>query len=178
MSEFKVASRYAKSLIDLAREQNALEVIHQDMLQVLKVLKENSQLRAVLGNPIIKSNKKESIIKLIFGDKIHDALKAFLSLMIKKGRANILYATGHEFIQAYNREKNIIKANVVSAMELSSEHFAQIQDIINKETHGEVILDTKIDPSLIGGFVLTIGDRQIDTSILGKLNKLEKHLKS
>lgn len=178
MSEFKVASRYAKSLIDLAREQNSLAAIHQDMLQVIEVLRTNTQLQAVLANPIIKLDKKETIINLIFGGKINDAVAAFFNLMIKKGRADILYPTAKEFIEAYHRENNIVKASVVSAMELSSEHFDQIQDIIKKETNGEVILDTEIDPSLIGGFIITIGDRQIDTSILGKLNKLEKHLKS
>lgn len=178
MSEFKVASRYAKSLIDLARDENAIEAVRQDMAQVVEVMKESSQLRAVMANPIIKTDKKQAIVKEIFGDKIHKSVLAFFDIMIKKGRAGILYATSIEFIEAYNREKNIVLAKVVSAAPLSPEHTQQIKELIKKETKGEVILDNEVNPDLIGGFIITIGDKQIDTSILGKLNKLEKHLKA
>lgn len=178
MSEFKVASRYAKSLIDLAREENALEAIRQDMVQVIEVMKENSQLRAVMSNPIIKLDKKQAIIDQIFGGKVHKAVASFFNIMIRKGRAGILYATASEFVEAYNREKNIVMAKVVSAAPLSADHYAQVQELIKAETKGEVILDNQVNPDLIGGFIITIGDKQIDTSILGKLNKLEKHLKS
>lgn len=178
MSEFKVASRYAKSLIDLAREENAIEAVRQDMAQVIEVMKESSQLRAVMANPIIKTDKKQAIIKEIFGDKIHKSVAAFFDIMIRKGRAGVLYSTSLEFIEAYNREKNIVLAKVVSAAPLSTEHTAQVKELISKETKGEVILENEVNPDLIGGFIITIGDKQIDTSILGKLNKLEKHLKA
>src|SRR5690606_9666629 len=105
MSEFRVASRYAKSLIDLAREQNALDAIYADMLQVIEVIKANSQLQAVLKNPIIKLDKKENIINNIFGTSIHPALSSFFKLLINKGRAGILYPTAKEFIVAFNQEK-------------------------------------------------------------------------
>lgn len=178
MSEFKVASRYAKSLIDLAREQNALEAIRQDMVQVIEVMKESSQLRAVMANPIIKLDKKQSILDQIFGGKVHQAVASFFNIMVRKGRAGILYSTAKEFIEEYNREKNIVLAKVISAAPLSPEHYQQVQDIIKAETKGEVILDNQVNPDLIGGFIITIGDKQLDTSVLGQLNKLEKYLKS
>lgn len=178
MSEFKVASRYAKSLIDLAREENALEAIRQDMVQVIGVMKANSQLRAVMANPIIKLDKKQSIIDQLFGGKVNKAVASFFNIMVRKGRAGVLYATALEFVEAYNREKNIVLAKVVSAAPLSTEHYKQIQDLIKAETHGEVVLDNQVNPDLIGGFIITIGDKQIDSSILGKLNRLEKYFKS
>jgi F-type H+-transporting ATPase subunit delta len=178
MSEFKVASRYAKSLIDLAREENALEAILQDMVQVIGVMKQSSQLRAVMANPVIKLDKKQSILDQIFGGKVHKDVAAFFNIMVRKGRAGILYATAQEFVEAYNREKNIVLAKVVSAAPLSPEHYKQVQDLIKAETKGEVVLDNQVNPDLIGGFIITIGDKQIDASVLGKLNKLEKHLKS
>src|SRR5690606_36549883 len=146
MSEFKVASRYAKSLIDLAREEGAIEAIRQDMVQVIEVMKENSQLRAVMANPIIKLDKKQAIIDQVFGDKVHKAVATFFNIMVRKGRAGILYATALEFVEAYNREKNIVLAKVVSAAPLSSEHYTQIQALIKSETKGEVILENQVNP--------------------------------
>jgi|SRR5690554_2354942 len=175
MSEFKVASRYAKSLIDLAREQNALEAIHTDMQQVIAVLKGNPMLQAVLKNPIIKLDRKESILRALFGKTGHPALVAFFSLLVKKGRSGILFATAEEFIREYNAENGIIEASVISAAPLSEEHRNQITEVIKNNAGNQVILTNKVDPELIGGFILTVGDRQIDASIAGKLNKLEQH---
>jgi F-type H+-transporting ATPase subunit delta len=176
MSEFKVASRYAKSLIDLAREQNALEAIHTDMQQVIAVLKGNPMLQAVLKNPIIKLDKKEGVLRGLFGKTGHPALVEFFSLLVRKGRAGILFATAEEFIREYNVENGIIEASVVSAAPLSDEQRRQMMDVVQKSRGGNrVILTNKVDPELIGGFVLTVGDRQIDASIAGKLNKLEQH---
>lgn len=175
MSEFKVASRYAKSLIDLAREQNALEAIHTDMQQVISVLKSNPMLQAVLKNPIIKLDRKESILRALFGKTGHPALVSFFSLLVKKGRAGILFAAAQEFIREYNAEKGIIEASVISAAPLSEEHRRQIMAIVQNNGGNEVILNNEVDPELIGGFILTVGDRQIDASIAGKLNKLEQH---
>lgn len=175
MSEFKVASRYAKSLIDLAREQKALEAIHTDMQQVIAVLKGNPLLQAVLKNPIIKLDKKESILRSLFGKTGHPALVEFFSLLVRKGRAGILFATAEEFIREYNVENGIIEASVVSAAPLSDEHRRQMMDVVQSRGGNKVILTNKVDPELIGGFILTVGDRQIDASIAGKLNKLEQH---
>lgn len=176
MSEFKVASRYAKSLIDLAKEQNALEAIHGDMLQVIDVIKSNSSLRAVLKNPIIKLDKKSNILKAIFGEKAHAAVISFFDLLVKKGRAGVIYATAQEFVSEYNREKGIVEASVVSATPLSKEHQNEIISLIKKDYGNEVILTNEVDASLIGGFILRVGDKQVDTSIASQLNKLEQHL--
>jgi len=175
MSEFRVASRYAKSLIDLAREQNALDAIHADMLQVIEVIKSNSQLQAVLKNPIIKLDKKENILNGIFGKSAHPALLAFFNLLIEKGRAGVLFATAKEFIVEFNQEKGIIEASVLSAAPLSAEQKEQIISLVKEEYGSQVILSNEIDPELIGGFILTIGDKQIDASIAGKLKRLEQH---
>lgn len=175
MSEFRVASRYAKSLIDLAREQNALDAIYADMLQVIEVIKSNSQLQAVLKNPIIKLDKKESILSDIFGKSAHPVLLSFFKLLVEKGRAGVLFATAKEFIVEFNQERGIVEASVLSAVPLSSEQKEQIISIVKEEYGSEVILVNEIDAELIGGFILTVGDRQIDASIAGKLNRLEQH---
>jgi len=175
MSELTVAARYAKSLIDLSQEQKALEDVKNDMLFFLKTLKANSQLIAVLSNPIISHIKKLNILTELFEGKVSKVSIGFFKLMINKDRGNVLYTTAHEFINQYDVLKNITQATVVSATVLSEANKAQILAEVKATVGGDVVLETKVDPALIGGFVLTVGDRQIDTSIASNLKKLKKN---
>lgn len=178
MSEFKVASRYAKSLIDLAQEQGNLEEVKQDMEQFVATLRANSELQAVLKNPIMKQDKKRNILDALFGGKIHPSIIAFFHIMVRKGRAGILYATAREFIREYNEVKGIVHATVISASRLSEKNLDALQKVIAGEINAEVVLRNTVDPSLIGGFVVNVGDKQIDASISGKLNKLKRHFET
>ena len=174
MSELTVASRYAKSLIDLAQEQNNLEQINNDMNFFLHTLKANPQLKAVLGNPIISQAKKIAILSDLFSGKVDKLSISFFNIMVNKGRGEVLYATAQEFNNQYNIIKHITKATVVSATALSEANKSKLLDEVKAAVGGQVILDAKTDPSLIGGFVLTVGDKQVDTSIAASLKKLKK----
>lgn len=176
MSVFKIASRYAKSLLDLASEQGSLETIKTDMESFIAVLKSSSELQAILANPIVPLDKKKSVLDALFKDKINPTILAFFKIMINKGRGVIVYATAQEFIREYNEVKGIVKATVTSAAPLSEANLTAMKDVLAKETNAQVILTNKVDSRLIGGFVVNIGDRQIDASIAGKLNKLERYL--
>lgn len=174
MSELTVAARYAKSLIDLAQEQNLVEPIKGDMELFLGTLKANPELKAVLANPIVSHIKKVKILDEIFAGKVNNASLAFFKLMVNKSRGEVLYATAGEFVNLYDIKKHIVHASVVSATELSEENKQKIIADIQEASGGTVKLEAKVDPSLIGGFVLTVGDRQIDTSIASDLHKLKK----
>lgn len=175
MSELTVASRYAKSIIDLAQEQKSLETVNNDMVDFLRTLKGNAQLAAVLSNPIISNQKKLGILTALFEGKVSKVTIEFFKLMINKGRGNLLFATAHEFVNQYDVLKHITQATVVSATELSAANKAQLLAEVKAAVGGEVTLEAKVDASLIGGFVLTVGDRQIDTSIANNLRKLKKN---
>ncbi|WP_419802585.1 ATP synthase F1 subunit delta [Mucilaginibacter sp.] len=174
MSEYKVATRYAKSLIDLATEQNQLEAVKTDMVLFVETVRLSGTLNAVLRNPIVSPSKKASILTALFGDKVQPATLGFFKIMIAKMRSEILFDTAKEFIEQYNLKQHIVKASVVSAVPLSESNRAEVVAIIKKATDGNAILEEKIDPKLIGGFILTVGDRQFDTSIANTLNKLKK----
>jgi F-type H+-transporting ATPase subunit delta len=174
MSEIQVASRYAKSLIDLAGEQNAVEPIRKDIELFLETCKENPQLQAILKNPIISLDKKANILDGLFAGKVHDMILSFFKIVIRKGRSEILFATAKEFTNQYNILKNVVSATVTSASPLSPENISQIEEVVKQSTKGEVILTSIVDPKLIGGFILKVGDKQFDTSISSKLNKLKK----
>lgn len=173
MSEITVAVRYAKALIDLATEQKALDAVHEDMELFVHTIKANPQLNAVLANPIIYHDKKVKILDGVFGDKMSKVTISFFNLMVNKSRAEIIYPAALEFINQFDVVNNITTATVVSATELSEENKQTIIAEIKAETKGTVKLITRVDPDLIGGFVLTVGDRQIDTSISNSLARLK-----
>jgi len=174
MSETTVATRYAKSIIDLAEEKKVLEEIKKDMELFAQTLRANHELQAVLANPIVGHAKKIRILEAIFGDKINKVTDSFFKIMVNKSRSEILYATSKEFINQYNIIKHIDRAYVVSATPLSEENKKKIIEELKAATGGSIELHTKVDESLIGGFVLTIGDRQVDTSISSSLNRLKQ----
>jgi len=175
MSELTVAARYAKAIIDLSQEQNALEAVNNDMAFFLRTLKANSQLAAVLSNPIISHQKKLAVLTALFADKMSKVTLEFFKLMINKGRGEVLYTTAYEFVNQYDVIKHITQATVVSATPLSDANKAALLAEVKAAVGGEVTLDAKVDESLIGGFVLTVGDRQVDTSIANNLKKLKKN---
>jgi len=174
MSELTVASRYAKSLIDLAGEQKLVEEIKNDMDLFHHTLRVNPELKAVLANPIVSHTKKIKILDEVFGKKVNKVTIAFFKLMVNKSRGEVLYATAAEYVHQYDFKNNIVEAKVVSATELSAANKDKLVADIKKATGGTIKLEAKVDPSLIGGFVLTVGDRQIDTSIANDLKKLKK----
>lgn len=175
MLENKAASRYAKSLIDLSTEQNALEEIKNDMVLLDQVIDQNPELEAILKNPIVPLDKKAGILDNVFGAKVNAVTKAFLNLVVKKGRSEILFGTAKAFIQQYNAIKGIVTAEVTSATELTDANRAEIVAIVKKEVGAnEVVIKEKVNDKLIGGFILKVGDKQFDASIANGLNKLKK----
>lgn len=175
MSENKAASRYAKSLIDLSQEQNALELLKSDMVLLEQVIDKNPELEAILKNPIVPLEKKAGILDSVFSSKVHKITKAFLKLIVSKGRSAILFATAKAFLTQYNVIKGIVTAEVTSATELTDANKAEIEQIVKKEFGAnEVVIKEKMSEKLIGGFILKVGDKQFDASISSGLNKLKK----
>lgn len=178
MSVFKVVSRYATALLELSQEQNALEDVKKDLEDFAKTLKSNSELRAVLANPIINIDRKVKILNALFEGKIHPLISKFFTLMVRKGRGSVIAATTEEFARIYNQLKGIEHATITSAAALSESVLAEIKKILEEETGSTVLLKNTVQEDLIGGFVIKIGDRQLDASIAGKLNKLERHFET
>lgn len=171
----KAGARYAKSLIDLSTEQNALEEIKNDMVFFEQVVDDNSELEAILKNPIVPLDKKAGILNDLFGSKVHQITNSFLKLVVNKGRAAILFDTAKQFIAQYNAIKGIVTAEVTSAIALTDASKAEVVALVKKEIGAnEVIVKEKVDEKLIGGFILKVGDKQFDASIANGLNKLKK----
>jgi F-type H+-transporting ATPase subunit delta len=177
MADSRAASRYVKSLLGLAVERNVLEQVHQDMLLFSRVVDESRELKLALNNPIIKHDKKREILEQIFKGKVNDLTLAIFDIITRKHREPILYTIAKQFHQAYNDFKGIGVATVISAVPLDSGLRAELLTIVKKiNERKEVELIEKLDPTLIGGFILNVGDRQIDASIKSRLKALKVNL--
>ncbi|MCW3075819.1 MAG: synthase delta subunit [Bacteroidetes bacterium] len=173
-----VASRYAKSLLDLAVETKQLEEVIKDMRLVKEVCSQNSDFETMLQSPIVKTDKKQAIFKAVFGGKISKTTLAFLNLIAVKRREGYLPAIAKSFDEHYKLYKNITTVKVTSAITLDEKLKNQVMELVKKTVNGDIELIEKVDASLIGGFVLTIDDKQVDQSVKRKLNDLRKTLSS
>lgn len=176
MSEIRIATRYAKSLIELAQEKGVLEEVHNDMQVFEKVVDENRNLALALRNPIIKSDKKRAILKALFKDA-SPLTTTFFEVVTKKNRSAVLPLVAEEFHRQYTVINKIQEAQIETAIPLDEKMRKEFLNII-KEVSGKdkVELTEHVDPELIGGFVLTVGDKQIDDSIKSKLRLLKRDL--
>lgn len=177
MSGSKAAGRYAKSLIDLAQEQNALEALKGDMLAFEATVNGHSELDAILKNPIIPLDKKLGILEGLFKSSANAITQSFFKLLVNKGRSALLADIAAQFIEQYNALKGIVKAEVTSANTLTEQNKAEVVALVKKELNAqEVELVEKVDEKLIGGLILKVGDKQFDGSVAGGLNRLKKEL--
>ena len=171
-----VASRYAKSLIDLSVEKGQLEAVYADMLQVKDVCENSREFINFLNSPIIKSDKKIATIKAVFEGKFNAITLGFLTIVASKRRESVISEMANEFIEQYRSHKNILTAVVTSANGLDAATKQKALDLVKSQLNGEVELVEKIDANIIGGFILKIGDKQLDKSVARQLSNLKKEL--
>ena len=174
MADSRAVSRYVKSLLGLAVEKNALDLVHQDMLLFSKVCEENRSFELMLRNPIIKHSKKKEILHKIFEGKVHALTIAIFDILTQKNREPLLPGIAREFHTAYNSYKGIGKAFITTAVPLDEQLRLEFENMVKQlSDKSEVELTEKVDKEIIGGFLLNIGDRQLDASIKNKLKALK-----
>ncbi|MGF7214631.1 F-type H+-transporting ATPase subunit delta [Spirosoma lacussanchae] len=173
MAVASVAARYAKSLLDLAKEQGITDVLYEDMKLFRDTLSKNRQLNLILKNPIVRAEKKNSIVKQVFGPRLNPVTMSFLAIIARKNREAIVDAIADEFISQHDRMKGIEHATVITTVPLTDELRNKFKAIVTKTTGSKLIeLDERVDSKLIGGYILRVGDRQIDGSIRNQLNEM------
>lgn len=179
MANFRVAKRYAKGLMDFLSTEEKENSVMQEMLQLRDLVKSNRDLKNFFASPIIDYKKKTQIMNHLFADFSEES-KTFLALIIKQDRSMAIGEIAGEFVQLYKAKNNIKDATITSAKPLAP---SQVDAILSKAketlpegTTLEVV--NKVDPSLIGGFVLRLDDKQFDASISSKMNNIKKEFDS
>lgn len=153
-----------------------LEEVKADMLLFTKTIEENRELEVVLKNPIVLSDKKKGILKALFEKRVQPLTYKAFELILLKNRENILDEIAVEFVNEYNTLKGIAVATVATPYKLDNTQKKEISKIVEDITEKQVELVESVDESLIGGFVLKIGDIQIDESVKSKLAKIQRAL--
>src|SRR6186713_1168613 len=149
MSTYRIASRYAKSLMDLATEQGKLDKVVEDMTFFAEVAK-LKDVALLLKSPIINGDKKGKVLDAIFSGKVDPMTHSFIEIIIRKGREAYLGEIAHEVINQYRIIKGISIVEVVSAEKLSDDALDAIRKklIDHKLTHGNIEFRTSVDPTL------------------------------
>ena len=169
----RLAGRYAKSLIDLANEQNQLENVHKDMLLLQSICKNNRDFVILLKSPVITPDKKESILRATTSGKITELTALFNRLLIRKGRESVLPEIVDAFIEQYKSKKGIHTIKLTTAVPVSEEVKQAIVSKVQSLTPMKSVeLETVVQEDIIGGFLLEVGDTLVDASISYDLNKI------
>lgn len=169
----KAARRYAKAFLQIAIEQDNVASILEDVQMVKNTIDSSRDLTLFLKSPIIKSDDKRKALDEIFDDKIQPITQQFLTLLVRKGRENLLEQIMDGFIESYHDHAGIIEISVYSAMELSDKQKKRITDTLEKVTHKQAELEYHLDEELMGGLAVRIDDTVIDGTVRNKINRLK-----
>lgn len=179
MSNVRLATRYAKSLLGLAIERGELEKVFGDMQWLQAVCKSNRDFIIMLRSPVIKSDTKGKIVKALAGTNIGQLTDSFIHLLINKGRESALPEIATSFIHQYKEVKKIFTVKLTTASPVSDDLKKSIVDHIKSTTEMQNIeLETAVNEKIIGGFVLQTGDKMVDASIAYDLREIAKQFEN
>jgi F-type H+-transporting ATPase subunit delta len=178
MSSYRIAIRYANSLLELAKELNKVEEVKKDVDQFILLCKESRPFLLFMRNPVIQNQRKAIILKKIFEANFDKLTMSFFDLVTRKNRENILVEIANLFVEKYRDYRGIITARIQSAVKFDVKTKDRLINII-KESYGKdkkIEVIEHINKEMIGGYILTIKDRQFDESITKKLKELRHKL--
>jgi F-type H+-transporting ATPase subunit delta len=170
----KAAIRYAKAVLSLALDKKNANDVNKDMQLIANTINEAKDLQIVLNSPVIKVDIKEKTLLSIFGSSINNVSKGLIHLLIENKRLEILGEVAKQYTIIYDFHKGTQAAIVTTAValtdDLKDKILIKVKNIVGKK----VSIENIIDPSLIGGFILRVGDKQFDASISGEMNDLRR----
>lgn len=176
MKNPRLAGRYAKSLLDLATEQNQVDVVCADMKWLQRVCKTNPDFVAVLRSPVIKPTAKAKIIESISKERVSELTTAFIQLLVRKAREINLPEIINAYIDQFNKLRNIYKVKITTAAPMTDELKEAIMANVRATvtTNQTFEIETHIKDELIGGFLLETEGTLVDASILRDLKDIQK----
>ncbi|MFL9832967.1 ATP synthase F1 subunit delta [Chryseobacterium terrae] len=170
----KVAKRYAQGLLDFTKESGQSDAVFAEMKDVVKLMSESKDLNKFFMTPYIDANKKTEIANEIF-KSFSPVTQNLIRLIIKNGRESQLKNVAQEFINKVEDINGIQRITLTTATQLSNENIEQIlksTNLVNQTATFD--LNVNVKPEILGGYILRVGDQQVDASVKSKLNKIKK----
>lgn len=172
-----VARRYAEAFFSIAREREKIDQFQADMEQVLRALDEVEHLREYFSHLLIPAKDKKDVAQKLFADDLAQETMNFIFIIIDKRREAYFEAIYEEYVDMADESRNIKKAELFTATELSEEDLEELTKNLSHSLGKTVQLQTRVDPSLLGGVKVRIGDQIIDGTVAKKLEMLQEDLK-
>ena len=172
--------RYARALLMSATAQKQEETVYQEMMTVAKSYLDVPALRHTIDNPMLSKDKKESLLTIAAGEKPSELTKAFIALVLKEDRENVMQFMANSYITLYRKQKNVIRGKlttVTTAARVSAQTEQKMREMVESKTNGTVEFETEVNPDIIGGFILEYDTFRMDASVKSKLNNILNTLK-
>jgi len=174
-----VAGRYASALFDLAKEQNSVAAVEADLATFDGLLRASDDLKALVRSPVISANDQEKALAAVLAHaNIAGTVANFLGLVAKNRRLFVVSDMIRDFRQIAAKARGEVSAEVTSAQPLTEAQMVALKTTLKASAGRDVVLAAKVDPSLLGGLVVKIGSRMIDSSLKTKLANLSAALKA
>lgn len=172
----RVSKRYAKALLALAMEHHIGQRAYEDMKIINQVFSYSKDLQILLRSPIIRVGKKQRILKSLFESHLHPLIFQYLTIIVRKQRAALLPGIARSFLLVFKEAQGIELVGVTTASPMDESLRKRSMEVAEKLTSLKIEFQEKVDPDIIGGFILNLGERQYDASVKSKLALLKKHL--
>ena len=173
----EIAGPYAKALMSVAEDNNAIDQVGAEVADLLEVLASSKELTDFLMNPLMEPDAKKGVLRQISEGKVSDFLLNFLLLLVDRGRVTFLTPILKQYQTLLRELKQTVLADVVAAVELSEDQQHAIRDRVQAITQANSVeLSVQVDPSLLGGLIIKVGSQVIDASLRGQLRRIGMQL--
>ncbi len=179
MNDGLIPQRYAKALYKLALEKNNTAQVYEEMKQVVASFESHPELQKVMTNPFVGREKKEALLLSAAGDKLEDDYRKFVRLILGHNREEFAYQMALQFRRLYRNENHIARVSIATAAVLPEVEMEKIRDVVRKAFPDYSLeFSSRVDPDLIGGFVVDVNSTRMDASISNELEQLRLKLLS
>ena len=175
-ADVRVARRYAAALFNVTVRENLLEQTEQDLHSIVGVWGDNSLIDETMAHPQIPIEKKRSILRQLFGNAVGPIVLNFVLYLLDKQRLDLLLPIEREYQRLADEHRRIVRAHVTTAVPLAEDQAEALRQKINGQTGLNVILVPTVDPRIVGGVIVRVGDQLWDGSIRGYLTELRQRL--
>ncbi len=176
VKNIKLAKKYSNALIGAALEAKNAEKICNDLIFINETIKTNSELSAFLYNPVVTLKDKSEAIEKLFTVHTDKMAVDFIILLIENGRLNVLNEVVNQYMYAYNRHRNVVIPQIISAVELNTTQKERIIDKLQRKLSKTVIPEYRVQPEIIGGVIVELEDKTFDCSLKTKFENMNKQL--